>query len=225
MEAILFDMDGTLIDTTADFFSVLNCMLENDDRPQLYWDVVRLHISGGVKAMIDLGYGTDISIDEFEHLKALFLDKYGCRVADLQRSPAPRLFPGIDVLLSKIEECHIPWGIVTNKYRVFSIPLIDIVGLKNRCSVLVCSDDVENAKPDPEPLFKACQSLSVTPQNCIYIGDHLRDVESGRNAGMPTVAALYGYIDDDPNEWQADFCVDSPHAMFELFVSKGWLIQ
>ena len=112
----------------------------------------------------------------------------------------------MDTILLALENRNIPWGVVTNKPRIYSEPLLAGLALDRRCHVLVCPDDVTRSKPDPEPMYLACRQLAVDPAKSAYVGDHVRDIEAGRNAGMPTIAAAWGYVvaGEDPRDWRAD---------------------
>ena len=121
------------------------------------------------------------------------------------------LYPGMDALLLQLENAGIPWGIVTNKPERYSRALLESLGLSTRCSTLICPDHVSQSKPHPEPLFLACKQLNIDPQDAIYVGDHPRDIDAGRAAGMYTIAVRYGYLPDAPpvEQWQADLVVDN----------------
>lgn len=127
----------------------------------------------------------------------------------------------MESLLEWLDDNQLPWGVVTNKLSRFSIPLMAAMGLDARCRALICPDQVTHSKPHPEPLFKACAQMGVEPQQSVFIGDHLRDIRAGRAAGMPTIAALYGYlpIGDDPATWQATHSVRSAAEL------QPWLEQ
>lgn len=202
LQSVLFDLDGTLIDTAPDFIRVLNAQRGRYDRPPLPADTIRAAVSAGARAMIQVGF-PDHAVDSemFARLRQEFLDHYAAGLAE-----ESRLFDGMDRVLAALEARGIAWGVVTNKPRVYSEPLLAGLQLDRRCRVLVCPDDVSRTKPDPEPLFLACRQLQVEPSRSVYVGDHVRDIDAGRNAGMPTVAAGWGYIvqGEDPQDWRAD---------------------
>lgn len=205
-QAVLFDLDGTLVDTAPDFVRVLNAVRLRHDRPALPYDTVRAVVSAGARAMVQTGfpeYGPESP--EFLALRNEFLDLYARELA-----VESRLFDGMAALLAALEGRNIPWGIVTNKPRIYSEPLLAGLALDRRCAVLVCPDDVSRTKPDPEPMLLACRQLAVAPSRTVYVGDHVRDIEAGRNAGMPTVAAAWGYIapGESADDWEADFRAD-----------------
>ena len=203
-EAVLFDLDGTLIDTAPDFISSLNLLLAEENKAPLADDIIRKTVSHGARALVTLAFGLNEEDERFGVLRDRLLTIYADNL-----SVKSRLFPGGDKLIATLEEKQLPWGIVTNKPSLYAIPLIRDLGLK--CSSLICPDHVSHPKPHPEPLYLAASELQVKSDKCLYVGDHLRDIESGRNAGMQTVAALYGYIEDneDPSSWKADFSINS----------------
>lgn len=209
--AVLFDLDGTLIDTAPDFASVLNRQLERHGRPPLPYPVIRNTVSQGARAVVQLGFGElDIESPEFENLRQEFLSDYLQHLAD-----ESCLFEGMDELLRNLESQGVAWGIVTNKPSLYTWPLLRALNLKERCSSVVCPDMLNRSKPDPEGLFKACAEIGIKPAEAIYVGDHRRDIDAGKNAGMRTIAVSYGYIlpGEDPADWNADHL---SHSVAEL---------
>ncbi len=206
-QAVLFDLDGTLIDSAPTFAKVLNMLLQKHGKDALPFERIRTQVSHGARALITLGFGLNEADKGFELLRQELLDIYEAHIDE-----GSALFDGMDELLQHIEGIGIPWGIVTNKPTRFTFPLLEKLNINERCAVVVCPDDVEHTKPHPEPNLLACFRLNVDPEKCIYFGDHDRDIASGRAAGMQTVAALYGYIEpnDDPQNWQADFYINHP---------------
>lgn len=206
--AILFDLDGTLVDTAPDFASVLNRLRQRHDLPALPFERVREQVSHGAKAVVQLGFAEKYALDStiMETLKQEFLDDYARHLAD-----ESRLFTGMADVLDEIRQNDIPWGVVTNKASCYTIPLLDALGVLPQAGSIICPDMVTRSKPDPEGLLRACTELGVSPDTAIYVGDHLRDIQAGHNAGMTTVAVSYGYLrpDDDPTTWQAHHLVHS----------------
>ncbi len=204
-EAVLFDLDGTLLDTAPDFIRVVNQQRRLHNLSALEPTRIRETVSNGARALIKLSFDLDESDEQYLDRHSELLDLYAGSIAD-----ETVLFPGIDLFLKQLEAATIPWGIVTNKPSRFTLPLLEKLDLSDRCSVTICPDDVTNRKPDPEALFLACEKLACNPNRSIYIGDHLRDIEAGQRAGMKTVAARYGYIDHPERvlEWNADFIID-----------------
>ncbi|MDI1303095.1 MAG: phosphoglycolate phosphatase [bacterium] len=207
-EAILFDLDGTLIDTAPDFIGVLNRQLQAHGRATLPPEKIRASVSQGAKAVVALGFADRVNTDspEFEALRQEFLQSYLQHIAD-----ETVLFPGMDALLTMLEARGTPWGIVTNKHSMFTTPLLRALQLDMRCKVAICPDMVSHSKPHPEPMLKAAGMLNIRPEACVYVGDHRRDIEAGRNAGMTTVAVGYGYVleGESAADWDADYLVDS----------------
>ena len=214
-QAVLFDLDGTLVDTAPDFVRVLNELRQQHGRPALSHQQIRPAVSAGARAMDNVGF-PEYSLDshEFLQLRQAFLDNYGQNVCQ-----DSQVFTGLETLLAGLEAQGIPWGIVTNKPRIYSEALLSALALAQRCAVLVCPDDVKNTKPDPEPMYLACQHLNIEPTQTVYVGDHLRDIQAGKNAQMTTIAVGFGYIVEGENiaDWQADYCVDSVDELIGLF--------
>ena len=211
-EAVLFDLDGTLIDTAPDFAGVLNRQLAAHGRQPLPYETIRASVSQGARAVVALGFADRYPVDsvEFEGIRQEFLSNYLHHLAD-----ETRLFPDMDTLLAGLEALGIPWGIVTNKPSLYTMPLLKALKLVTRCCVTICPDMLTHTKPHPEPMLKAAKALGIDPERCLYVGDHVRDIEAGRAASMTTVAVSYGYIQsgENPADWKADYLVDS---VFEL---------
>lgn len=216
VEAVLFDLDGTLIDTAPDFIWVLNTLRVEQGREALPEAVIRQQVSNGARALVTLGFQLTEGEAGFEPLRDRLLELYSQHL-----SVRSALFEGMNEFLLQLESRSIPWGIVTNKPSTYAEPLIENLKLAERCSCLICPDHVTHRKPHAEPLLKACEALQVSAPNTLYVGDHIRDIECGRNAGSTTVAALYGYIDQDdqPHNWNADHYVDEPSQLSELLDS------
>jgi phosphoglycolate phosphatase len=214
-DAVLFDLDGTLIDTAPDFVAVLNRQRLAHGREPLPAPRIRAVVSQGARAVVALGFGDrfDVESDEFDALRQEFLRTYLQHIAD-----ESRLFPGMDDLLRELEARNVPWGIVTNKQSMFTLPLLEALKLSSRCAVAICPDMVNHGKPHPEPMLKAADAVRARPEACVYVGDHRRDIEAGRNAGMYTVAVRYGYVleGETADEWGADSTVDSVTELSRL---------
>jgi len=199
-DAILFDLDGTLVDTAPDMVAVLADMMRHDGREPVDYALGRSHVSNGSAGLIQLGF-PDIDDEQHELLRLDYLDRYEQAVC-----VKSRVFAGLDVLLDQLDENHVPWGIVTNKPARMTKPLLASLGLTGRVACQVSGDTIAQRKPHPAPLLLACELAGIVPERTVYVGDAVRDIEAGRAAGMPTIAAAYGYItdDDDPANWQAD---------------------
>lgn len=211
--AVLFDLDGTLIDTAPDFIRCLNQLRQQHGMPALPAEQIRRSVSNGARAMIRVGFGLEPNHEGYPEKHTAFLDLYETGVA-VETS----LFPGMDELLSSLESRGIPWGIVTNKPARFAVPLIEALGLAQRCAALICPDHVAERKPHPESLLLACRQIQVEPIKSVYVGDHERDIEAGRNAGMHTIAVRYGYIEqpETVDLWQADRIADTVSDLTKL---------
>jgi phosphoglycolate phosphatase len=205
LQAVLFDLDGTLLDTAPDFAVVVNQLRQRHGQPALDYAPIRATVSHGARALVKLALQVQEHEPAFESLRQELLALYSQHLAVNTTT-----FPGIDDLLDWLDQEALPWGIVTNKPRLYAEPILRALKLDQRCHTLICPDDVSRTKPDPEPLQLACQQLRCHTGNAIYLGDHRRDIEAGQNAGMPTVAATYGYIDasDPAQHWQADYYID-----------------
>jgi|TARA_Y100001949_G_scaffold175750_1_gene186407 phosphoglycolate phosphatase len=207
LRAVLFDMDGTLLDTAPDFIAVAQAMRLARGLERVPDQHVRDVVSGGARAMVLSAFDVDPLSDEFELLRLEFLERYQqhCAVES-------QLYEGMAELLIEIEQADLIWGVVTNKPVRFAEPIMQQLGLASRSAVLVCPDHVSKSKPDPEPMLLACSQLDLDPATVLFVGDDLRDIESGRAAGSRTAAVRYGYIhpDDNPDTWGADVVVNHP---------------
>lgn len=207
LRAVLFDMDGTLLDTAPDFIAICQAMLAERGLPRVDDKLIRDEISGGARAMVSAAFAMSPEAAEFEALRLEFLARYqtDCAVHS-------KLFDGMAELLADIEKAKLIWGVVTNKPVRFAQPIMEQLGLSERSAVLICPDHVSNSKPDPEPLLLACKMLNLDPASVLFVGDDLRDIESGRDAGTKTAAVRYGYIHphDNPDHWGADVVVNHP---------------
>ncbi len=200
--AVFFDLDGTLVDTAPDFHAGVNRLRERQGLPALPYDTIRAVVSEGARAVIATGFPQlPADAPELETLRQTFLSEYAEHLADHSR-----LFPGLDTVLADMESRQLAWGVVTNKPSRFTNPLMAALGLDSRSVATVCPDHVSQTKPHPEPLYKAAELAGVNPAQCIYVGDHVRDIEAGRSAGMITVAVGWGYVQagDSPASWGAD---------------------
>jgi 2-phosphoglycolate phosphatase len=210
---ILFDLDGTLVDTAPDLGYALNLQRERHGLAPLPQRDIRPYASHGSKGLLAVGFDLAPEDDRFLAMREEYLKLY-----DQVFTRSPVLFDGIGEVLQEIEQRGIPWGIVTNKPRRFSEPLIKAMQLDQRVSCLVCGDDAVRAKPHPDTLLMACNMTGIKAGNCVYVGDAERDIQAGRAAGMKTIVALFGYIDanDKPGQWGADAMISSPAELLAL---------
>ncbi|MEM5534893.1 HAD-IA family hydrolase [Neptuniibacter pectenicola] len=199
--SVLFDLDGTLIDTAPDFHWVINQLLKEENKAPVSYDYIRHYVSNGARAMVGAAFNLHEDDHAFDYLHQRMLELY------LQHlNTQSQLFPGLDDCLIWLEQHNIPWGVVTNKPALYTTPVMLGLGLSKRVSTVICPDHVKNKKPDPEALFLACDEINCPAEQSIYVGDHIRDIEAGNRAGMTTVGATYGYLNDgeDPSTWHAD---------------------
>lgn len=199
---VLFDLDGTLLDTLPDFACILNEQLAAQGREHLSPELLRQAVSSGARAMVGLGFGLDEAHAEFAERLEDFLRRYD----EIIPRTTCALFADMDRLLNRLDDAGLRWGIVTNKPSRFTTPLLRRIEDLQHCPVVVCRDEVKEGKPHPEGLLRACELAGCTPRQAIYVGDHPRDIEAGRNAGMATVAAAWGYIPEGSavEDWGAD---------------------
>ncbi len=205
-DAVLLDLDGTLADTAPDLANALNQTLHYYGKEQLPFDTIRPHVSHGGLALIKLGFGFDERHADYAETREYLLNYYRQHIAQ-----HTRLFAGMGELLATLESQGTPWGIVTNKPARLTVPLLKALALDQRAACAVSGDTVSNSKPHPAPLLHACKIIGVNAGRCLYVGDAERDIEAGRNAGMTTLAASFGYIGENDNidRWGADGVVNS----------------
>jgi phosphoglycolate phosphatase len=198
--AVLFDLDGTLVDTAPDMVAVLQDLQRAHGIQPVDYERGRAFVSNGALGLLGLGF-PEVQHAVGSELHREYLERYALRVCE-----ASRLFPGLDSLLALLDSAPLPWGVVTNKPAHLTDRLLEGLALGARSACTVSGDTLPQRKPDPAPLLHACEIASLLPQNTIYIGDASRDIEAGQNAGMATIAAAYGYVtpDDDPQRWGAD---------------------
>lgn len=217
IDTVLFDLDGTLIDTAPDMARALNALLVSERREPLAFETVRPHVSHGAAGLLRLAFGEALAPDELERLRAGFLQRYHEGLATDSCT-----FPGIDALLQRLEDAGMRWGVVTNKPGWLAGPLLHALDLHERAACVVAGDTLDLRKPDPAPLLHACALASTPPERSVYVGDAERDVIAGRAAGMETIVALFGYIDtgERPRAWGATALVDHPEGIWR-HVARG----
>jgi len=200
IKAILFDLDGTLVDTAPDFVIAGNALRQDYKLPPLDPTQIAMHVSNGAAAVTQRCMEIGQDHPEFEIMRDQLLERYE-QCLGKQSAVYPALLP---YLLNLTDAT---WGVVTNKPVRYAEPLIQQLNIYEQCAVLVCPDHVTHKKPDPEGLHLAAQQLSLANEQIVYVGDHRRDIDAGKAAGMPTVAVGYGYLleDDNPEMWGADY--------------------
>lgn len=211
---VLFDLDGTLLDTAPDFAWALNELRRSNGEPPLDYAAVRAVVSHGSIAMTRLACSHPQGSVAFDRFRQQLLDLYRDKLA-----VRTRLFPGMPELLDEFDARGICWGIVTNKPAWLTEPLLEKMHLSARAATVVSGDTLAQSKPHPAPLLLAADQTATAPQDCLYVGDAERDVVAGNAAGMRTMVALYGYLcaEDEPTSWGADALVESPAAI------RAWL--
>jgi len=212
VDGVLFDLDGTLIDTAPDLADALNATLLRHQQPQLPYNVIRPNVSNGANGLITLGFGDQLSTNEHTEIKSYLINHYQQNIAKKSS-----LFDGLDEALEHLETHNIPWGIVTNKPNYLTRPLLKALNLINRASSIISGDQVAQPKPHPESIYLACKQMNIQPNNAVYIGDAERDIRAGKLAGLKTIACAFGYIQDsdDINDWQADKQVSEPRELLK----------
>ena len=207
INAVLFDLDGTLLDTAPDMVNALNMLLSEEDKAPLSYELCRDYVSHGSIAMVTLGFGNQQDTNEFERRRHRFLDIY-----EKNLCVDTKLFDGMDETLFFLEEHHISWGVVTNKPGFLTDPLMEELKLAERACTIISGDTIKERKPHPAPLYLAANECGYLATECLYVGDAERDIEAGNRANMTTLLASYGYIDEllTPVEWGANGVVDEP---------------
>ncbi len=213
MKAVLFDLDGTLIDTAPDMAAALNQILKEENFDPLPLSHIRPLVSKGGLALTQLAFSATKTDNEIEPLRLRFLDTYLKNICNYSK-----LFEGFDDVLQHFNANNIPWGIVTNKPGWLTDPLLKKMELPSVSAVTISGDTTAEKKPHPLPLTTAAAAIGITCEDCLYVGDDPRDIEAGNAANMTTVIAKYGYISDnaDLSSWQADKMIDHPLQLLEL---------
>lgn len=213
IQAVLFDLDGTLIDSAPDLGFAADVMRVARGLPSLPLEHYRSMAGAGARGMIQVAFGHGPDHPEFEALREEFLNNYAACMA--QRTT---VFDEVDALLQTLEQRGLPWGVVTNKWERFALPLTAGMPLFRRAATIVGGDTTPHAKPHPEPLFEAARRIGLPPEACLYVGDDERDIIAGRAAGMGTVAATYGYLGAQANvaQWGAHAEIKFPLALLQL---------
>ena len=211
--AVLFDLDGTLVDSAPDLAGAGNDMRRDRGLPELPFERLRPMVGSGARGMVGAAFGITPDDAAFPALRDEFLSRYESRL-----TRESRVFDAMLPVLDTLDAASVPWGIVTNKISRYTGPLVEALGLAARAAVVICGDTTPHAKPHPAPLLEAARRLGVTAAHCVYIGDDLRDVQAGRAAGMRTIAVAWGYLGQgEPiGAWQADDVIDRPAQLLKL---------
>ncbi len=200
IRAVLFDLDGTLVDTAPDLGYALNLQRSRHGLAPLPEETIRPQASHGARGLLGLGFGIGPDDARFPALREEFLELYA---ANICRHSQP--FPGILDLLDALEARGLQWGVVTNKPARFTEPLMSMLDLAERAACIVSGDTCPQPKPHPAPMLAAAELCGTDPAHCLYLGDAERDIEAARAAGMPALVAAWGYLDasDQPHAWGA----------------------
>ena len=213
IRAVLFDLDGTLIDSAPDLAGTGNDMRAARGLAPLAYEAFRPMVGAGARGMLGIALQVTPEDDDFLALREEFLSRYEARM-----SQETRVFDAMHPVLTTLQASGTPWGIVTNKAERFTLPLVRTLSLHQHAAAVVGGDTTAHSKPHPAPLLEAARRLGVAPEACVYVGDDLRDVQAGRAAGMATVAAAWGYLGlgEPVNAWGADHVIESPGELLNL---------
>jgi phosphoglycolate phosphatase len=208
--AVLFDLDGTLVDSAPDLAAAANDLRLARGLPPVPYEALRPHASSGARGMLGAAFGLAPGDPGYAALRVDFLARYELRMLE-----QTRLFDGIRTTLDALQARAVPWGIVTNKALHLAAPLARALGLLPPAAVLIGGDSTPHTKPHPAPLLEAARRLSLSPEACVYVGDDRRDVDAGRAAGMRTLAAAWGYLGacEDIHAWRADAVLEHPREV------------
>ena len=213
VRAVLFDLDGTLIDSAPDLAGTGNDMRKARGLSPLAYEVFRPMVGAGARGMLGIALQVTPEDEGFLALREEFLSRYEARM-----SLETHVFEAMRPVLAKLQAGGVPWGIVTNKAERFTLPLVRTLSLHEHAAAVVGGDTTPHSKPHPAPLLEAARRMGVAPEACVYVGDDLRDVQAGRAAGMATVAAAWGYLGlgEPVTAWGADHVIESPGELLNL---------
>ena len=213
---VLFDFDGTLADTAPDLAAAANQQRARRGLEPLPYETLRPVASQGARGLLRVALELTPGHPDYEPTRLQFLEDYAAG-----STVHSRLFPGIAEMLDDLRNRGLSWGIVTNKVTHLTLPIVAYLGLNEHSSVLVCGDTTAHAKPHPLPLLHAAEQAGFAPNRCVYVGDDLRDIQSAHAAGMPAIAAAYGYVgqDEDCTTWLAEATVHAPEALWPAIES------
>jgi len=213
LQAVLFDLDGTLVDSAPDLAGAGNELRAAHGLEPLPYATFRPLVGTGARGMVKVALDVDPEHPQFINLRDEFLARYEARM-----TTETVVFAQMRPVLDALRERGVPWGIVTNKARRFTTPLVQALGLDREAVTVISGDTTPHSKPHPAPLLEAARQMRLAPEACMYVGDDLRDVQAGRAAGMRTVAASWGYLGagEAIGEWGADHVIDLPDELLKL---------
>lgn len=213
IRAVLFDLDGTLIDSAPDLGAATDQLRLDRGLPSLPLDHYRPVAGAGARGLLGLAFGLTPEHPDYPALREEFFVNYESRLTRLTR-----VYEGVPELIAQLRQRGLPWGVVTNKSSRFTLPLTRQMPLFDTAGTVISGDTTAHAKPHPAPLLEAARQLDVDPRACLYVGDDERDIQAGHAAGMHTVAAAYGYLGlgADVNRWHAHACIQRPLQLLEL---------
>lgn len=209
-KVVLFDLDGTLINSALSFHKIVNRLKAQENQDPVDFEVVRKYSSRGATLVLKNAFPA-ASNEKIATLKAIFLEQY----KELMTSNITK-YDGVDELLQYLKDKHIAWGIVTNKSAIYTRPIIEKLNWDKATKAIICPEDINEVKPSPEGVYKGLKILNGTSAKSYYVGDHERDIETAKNAGVISIACTYGYHENDPRNWKADHVVDSPTDIMEI---------
>jgi phosphoglycolate phosphatase len=213
IRAVLFDLDGTLIDSAPDLGAAADKMRTDRGLPSLPYELYRPLAGAGARGMLKVAFDLTPEHADFLVMREEFFVNYEASMTE-----RTYVFDGVEDLIEHLQLRQMPWGVVTNKMARFTDPLTAAMPLFASARAIVSGDTTPHSKPHPEPLFEAARRLALPPEHCLYVGDDERDIVAGLAAGMTTVAATYGYLGEKSNvsPWGADLSVDSPNKLLQL---------
>ncbi|ADL55329.1 HAD family hydrolase [Gallionella capsiferriformans] len=213
VKAVLFDLDGTFADTAPDLAAALNQVRFTRNLTPLPLEVLRPQASHGSAGLLKVGMNVTPDSPDFIELRDIFLNHYANNIC-----VHTALFEGMSDLINELELRSLPWGIVTNKPHIYTLPLMQALGYADRAACLISGDTCSNAKPHPDPMNKACEIINIAPENCLYLGDDVRDMQAANAVNMRGVIARYGYISADAKleNWAAHAMIDTPLELLKL---------
>ena len=210
-KGVLFDLDGTLLDSAPDFVASLDNLLAKHSRPKLDPEIIRSHVSDGSWKLTSLAFNIDISDEKCSALREELLEEYESNL--LKHGGA---FDGIKEMLALLEKDDIPYGIVTNKPLRFAEPILINEPVFQNCKTLICPDHLDAIKPNPEGILRGCKDLGIHPTECVYVGDHAKDIEAGINAGTQVVGCYFGYSLQADDSAEHILGANHPDELYEL---------